>query len=160
VDTSAILERKPVGRALAVGRVLASIQVENLEDLFAERNGLIGKDQVRRIEIADALADTGATMLALPTRFIEQLGLYKTGERRVITATGKAVVTIYDPVRVAILGRDCVVEVMEVPNDVPALVGHTPLEMLDLVVNPAARTLTANPAHGGEHVLELLKATN
>jgi hypothetical protein len=27
--------------------------------------------------------------------------------------------------------------------------------VLDLVVNPLAGTLTGNPAHGGEHVLEL-----
>jgi hypothetical protein len=41
-------------------------------------------------------------------------------------------------------------------NSGPALIGQLPLEALDLVVNPLAGTLTGNPAHGGEHVLELL----
>jgi hypothetical protein len=30
-----------------------------------------------------------------------------------------------------------------------------PLEQLDLVVDLRGRTLTGNPAHGGEHVYEL-----
>ena len=62
----------------------------------------------------------------------------------------------FDAVRLTIMGRECVVEVMEVSNATPALVGQIPLEILDLVVNPMAGTLTGNPAHGGEHVLELL----
>jgi hypothetical protein len=52
-------------------------------------------------------------------------------------------------------GRFCTVDVMEVPDDVPALVGQIPLEMLDLVVDLQGRRLTGNPAHNGEHILEL-----
>jgi hypothetical protein len=44
---------------------------------------------------------------------------------------------------------------MEVPDDIPALVGQIPLEMLDLVVDLQGRRLTGNPAHNGEHILEL-----
>ncbi len=54
-----------------------------------------------------------------------------------------------------ILGRDCTVDVMEVPDEVPVLVGQIPLEMLDLVVDPRRRRLTGNPEHGGEHIIEL-----
>ena len=45
--------------------------------------------------------------------------------------------------------------VMEVPDTVPALIGQLPLEHLDLVVDLRSRTLIGNPAHGGEHVYEL-----
>lgn len=54
------------------------------------------------------------------------------------------------------MNRPCVVEVMEVPDSVPALIGQIPLEMLDLVVDPRGQRLIGNPAHNGEHVLELL----
>lgn len=139
-----------------VGRVLARIRVENLEDLWAHRNGTLPASEVRRVDIMEALVDTGSTMLALPKRYIEQLGLKKDRDRQVITTAGVRNAAIYDAARVTIMDRECVVEVMEVADNVPALVGQIPLEMLDLVVNPLAGTLTGNPAHGGEHVLELL----
>jgi hypothetical protein len=47
------------------------------------------------------------------------------------------------------------VEVIEVPDDVPVLIGQLPLEMLDLVVDLPGRRLTGNPAHGYEQILEL-----
>jgi predicted aspartyl protease len=147
--TTGLLEVEPVGR------VRTRVRVENLEDLFAARNGTIGDGQVRRIEIMEALVDTGSTMFSLPTRYIEQLGLKKSRERTVTTTNGIRTAGVYDAVRLTIMGRDCTVDVMEVPDNVPALVGQIPLEVLDLVVNPLAGTLTGNPAHGGEHVLEL-----
>ena len=54
-----------------------------------------------------------------------------------------------------IMGRQLTVDVMEVPDDVPVLIGQVPLEMLDLVVDLQGRSLVGNPAHGGEHTLEL-----
>jgi predicted aspartyl protease len=139
-----------------VGRVVTPIRVENLEDLFAARKGSLASEQVRRIDVMEALVDTGSTTLALPKRFIEQLGLKKVRERDVLTTRGISKPNVFDAVRLTIMGRECVVEVMEVSDATPALVGQIPLEILDLVVNPLAGTLTGNPAHGGEHVLELL----
>jgi hypothetical protein len=51
--------------------------------------------------------------------------------------------------------RFCTVDAMEVPDDVPVLIGQIPLEMLDLVVDLQGRRLTGNPAHNFEHILEL-----
>jgi len=45
---------------------------------------------------------------------------------------------------------------MEVPDEVPALIGQIPLEMLDFVIDPQSRRLIGNPAHGGEQMLEVL----
>jgi clan AA aspartic protease len=140
----------------SVGRVTTRIRVENLEDLLAVRSGTLANDQVRRVEIMEALVDTGSTMLALPKRYVELLGLKKMRDRNVVTSSGVKTAEVFDAVRLTIMGRDCTVEVMQVPDVVPALVGQVPLEVLDLVVNPIAGTLTGNPAHGGEHVLELL----
>lgn len=139
-----------------MGRVTTEVRVENLKDLWDAQRGMIAENEVRRMDVIDALVDTGATTLALPTRYIAQLGLTKTREKIAVSSRGKGPVSMYDAVRVTIMGRDCVVEVMEVPDEVPPLVGQIPLEMLDLVVDPQARKLSGNPAHGGEQVLELL----
>ena len=44
---------------------------------------------------------------------------------------------------------------MEVPDDVPVLIGQLPLENLDFVVDLQGRSLIGNPAHGGEQMYEL-----
>jgi clan AA aspartic protease len=108
------------------------------------------------VHLSDALVDTGATTLALPSHLITQLGLAKSHEKAATTSQGRATVSLYEAVRLTIQGRTCVVEVMEVADDVPSLIGQVPLEMLDLVVDLQGRRLSGNPAHGGEHVLELL----
>lgn len=64
-----------------MGRVLTAATVENLKDLWDAERGRITVNDVRRIEIADALVDTEATTLALPTRMIQQLGLTKSYEK-------------------------------------------------------------------------------
>lgn len=138
-----------------MGRVRTEVAVENMGDLWAAQHGVRPPDQVRRLIVKDALVDTGATTLALPTRLIQQLGLNKVTEKRVTSSKGSHQVAIYDAVRVTIMDRFCTVDVMEVPDDVPVLVGEIPLEMLDLVVDPQGGRLIGNPAHGGEHVLEL-----
>jgi predicted aspartyl protease len=138
-----------------MGRVRTEVLVENMKDLWSAESGHRPPEQVRRINVKDALVDTGATTLALPTRLIQQLGLNKVTEKRVTSSKGSHLVNIYDAVRVTILDRFCTVDVMEVPDDVPVRVGQIPLEMLDLVVDPQGGRLIGNPAHGGEHVLEL-----
>jgi predicted aspartyl protease len=139
----------------AMGRVLTEATIENMGDLYEVSRGTRSPDQVRRLAIQDALADTEATTLALPTRFIQQLGLKQVYEKRATSSAGACQVNVYEAVRLTIQDRFCTVDVMEVPDDTPVLIGQIPLEMLDLVVDLRGRRLTGNPAHGGEHVLEL-----
>ena len=138
-----------------MGRVLTEATIENLKDLWDGERGLLAPDKVRRITVPDALVDTGATLLSLPTRLIRQLGLSPRRTRRVISSTGATEATVYEAVRLTIQDRDCTIDVMEVPDDVPVLIGQLPLENLDLVVDLRGRCLTGNPAHGGEQVFEL-----
>jgi clan AA aspartic protease len=138
-----------------MGRVLTEATIENLEDLWAVKRGLLPPDQARRITVTDALVDTGATLLSLPTRFIKQLGLSETGKKRVTSSGGVCEAAMYEAVRLTIQGRQCTMDVMEVSDEVPVLIGQIPLEHLDLVVDPRNRQLTGNPAHGGEHMYEL-----
>lgn len=138
-----------------MGRVLTEATLENLEDLWAVKRGLLTDDNVRRITVSDALVDTGATLLSLPTRLIQQLGLSKMTTKRVTSSTGGGEAAVYEAVRLTIQDRFCTMDVMEVPDDVPVLIGQLPLEHLDFVVDSRNRRLIGNPAHGGEHVYEL-----
>jgi predicted aspartyl protease len=138
-----------------MGKVLVTAKIENLEDLFAVNKGLLQPEQVRSLEVTDALVDTGATTLSLPKRLIEQLGLRLVRSRRVRTSGGPATLQVYSLVRLTIQGRDWNGDVVEVPDDCPVLVGQLPLEWLDFVVDPLGQRLIGNPAHGGEQMLEL-----
>jgi hypothetical protein len=73
----------------------------------------------------------------------------------VTSSVGIAEAGVYDAVRLTIQGRSCTMDVMEVPDDVPVLIGQLSLEHLDFVIDPRSRTLVGNPAHGGEHMYEL-----
>ena len=92
----------------------------------------------------------------MPTRLIKQLGLQeRLVGRRFLSSLGLGERSMSDAVRLTIQGRDCVVDVAEVPDEVPVLVGQIPLEHLDFVVDLANRRLTGNPAHGGEQIFEM-----
>jgi clan AA aspartic protease len=138
-----------------MGRVTVNALIENLQDRWDVERGQLGAEQARRISVSDALVDTGARSLSLPTRIIQQLGLTKRGQKRVNTSLGPGVTSIYDVVRLEIQGRECFVDVTEVPDTVPPLIGQIPLESMDFVVDPVNQKLIGNPAHGGEHIIEL-----
>src|SRR4051812_43484674 len=99
-----------------MGRGLNEATIENLEDLYAVKLGQRTPEQVRRLVIPDALVDTGATLLSLPTRLIEQLGLSRVQSRRVTSSIGISEVGVYEAVRLTIQGRSCTMDVLEVPD--------------------------------------------
>jgi predicted aspartyl protease len=138
-----------------MGKVIVTAKVENAWDLFNAKEGLIPADQVRAIEVTDALVDTGATTLSLPKRFIQQLGLKPVRTRKARTSAGPVTLQMYGMVRLTIQDRDWSGDVVEIPDDCPVLVGQLPLEGLDFVVDPVGQRLIGNPEHGGEHIIEL-----
>ena len=138
-----------------MGRVTTEATIENLKDLWEVERGSIPVEQARRAIVADALVDTGVTLLSLPTHLIHHLGLKRTTSKRVTSSIGLGTAFMYETVRLTIHGRSCTMDVMEVPDTVPTLIGQLPLEHLDLVVDLRNRILIGNPAHGGEHVYEL-----
>ena len=140
---------------VTMGRVVVAAKMENLLDLYKVKEGLLQAGQIRSVEVPDALVDTGATLLSLPNRFIQQLGLALHRKRRVRTSAGIIEVGIYEAVRLTVQGRDCTVEVAAGTDDCPVLIGQIPLEALDFVVDPSGRKLIGNPEHGGEHMIEM-----
>ena len=139
-----------------MGRVLTEATIYNLGDLLESQRGKLPADQVRKLTVTDALIDTGATTLAMPRSMIEQIGLTKRYEKRAVTAGGVMTMNVYEAARLEIMGRDMITDVIEVPEGNPVLIGQIPLEMMDWVVDMKGRRLIGNPAHGGEHVLEVL----
>src|SRR5690242_3439243 len=106
-----------------MGRVLTHAVIENIEDRWAAKRGLIDEESIRRVEVDDALVDSGATLLSLPTRYINYLGLEKSGSKRVTSSTGCGEAYMYSAVKLTIQGRTCTMDVMEVPDEVPVLIG-------------------------------------
>jgi predicted aspartyl protease len=140
---------------VTMGKVMVQAKIENLADICLARKGVLEEDRVRAIEIADALVDTGATLLSVPRKLVEQLGLRRNRTRTARTSAGPVQFGFFDAVRLTVQQRDCVVEVCEVPDDCPVLIGQLPLEMLDFVVDTPGQKLIGNPEHGGEQMIEL-----
>jgi predicted aspartyl protease len=133
-----------------MGKVLVTAKIENLGDLYNVEQGLLPNDQVRRIEVADAVIDTGATTLLLPKRMINALGLEPLRTRHSRGLGGEFILPVYGTVRLTIQGRDCPLDVGAIGDEYPVLVGQIPLEALDWVVDTKGRRLIGNPDHGGE----------
>lgn len=140
----------------AMGRVVTPIVVENVRDALDAHEGKLSHELVRRLSIEKALVDTGASTLSLPTSMIRQLGLTRLKSKRVMTSRGPAETDTYSAVRLLIQDRDCTVDVVEIPDGVPVLVGQIPLELMDFVVDPVNQRIIGNPDHNGVWTLELL----
>lgn len=139
-----------------MGRIAVPAVLESIEDLYRVQRGDLRAEQVRRIEVADALIDTGATALSLPKRMIAQLGLLPLRPRQAMTPAGIQTVATFGAVLLSVHGRDCLCDVAEIDDACPVLIGQVPLELMDFLVDPGGRQLIGNPAHGGQQVMELM----
>lgn len=136
-------------------RHTTQIKLANLEDLHAVSLGVRAPEDVRRVTVDDALVDTGATRLCLPTSLIEHLGLTPVGKRISRIAAGIVERTVYSEVEYTLLERSGTIRVTDLPEGSPILVGHIVLEELDLCVD-MKRGLIYNPAHGDDWIEEQL----
>lgn len=133
-----------------MGKVLVTAKIENLQDVFDADRGLLRDDQVRRIEVHDAVVDTGATTLLLPKRMVAALSLRPLRARHSRGLGGDFLLPKYGTVWLTIQDRDCAVDVGEIGDEYPVLVGQIPLEALDWVIDPKGQRLMGNPDHHGE----------
>jgi len=139
---------------ITMGRVVVSAVIENLNDLVNVQSGHMAADQVRRVEVDDALVDSGASGLLMPKKLVAQLGLTSLRSRDAKTVGGTVTVQVYRAVRLTIQGRDCVLDVTEIGDELPMLVGQIPRESMDWVIDMKGHKLIGNPAHGGEQMIE------
>ena len=138
-----------------MGRTLVDVEIENYDDIVLREAGSGKGGEVRKDKVR-ALVGNGSALLCLHKASIEKLGLRFARAAKVRTGNGMAERAIYRAAQIAILGREYLGEVMEIPDDIPALVGYIPLENLDLVVDPSSNQVIPNPESGGEYTLDLL----
>ena len=136
-------------------RHTAEIKLVNLRDLLLIEAGAMNPEDVRQLTVEDALVDTGATRLCLPTSLIERLGLTPVSKRIARTATGIVERTVYSEVEYTLLERSSTIRVTNLPEGALVLIGHMVLEELDLCVD-MKRGLIYNPAHGDDWIEEQL----
>lgn len=137
------------------GSVQVPARVSNLGDLLNVQRGFFKSELVRTIEIPQALVAPATSCFALPAGLVKELKLHRLGTRKARTAAGFAFFGIYEPVRLAVLDRECTVDVIKVPDGCPALIGTLPLQLLDLVVDSTNLNLIGNPEHDGHPMVEL-----
>ena len=58
-------------------------------------------------------------------------------------------------VLLTIQDREARIEVGELDDELPTLIGQIPLEILDFVVDPQGQRLIGNPDDGGEQMIEI-----
>ncbi len=138
-----------------LGRITTPAIIGNNFDIRLARTGAIPEESIRRVEVSDALVDTGASSLCLPASMVRELGLEPLRQRNARTAGGMRVLTVFSEVQLKIQDRDTVVRVTEIPDGSPVLIGQIPLEDMDLVPFPKEQKLLPNPAHGGEWEIEI-----
>jgi len=134
--------------------VIVTAKIENIHDVLQSQTGQLPPEEIRTVTVDDALVDTGTTALCLPMKLIQQLGLRAVSRRQCGQLTGMSNgrnTPLFDS---TIQGYDCTIDVYDVPDNCPVLVGQVPLEMMDWVVDLKNQKLIDNPAHGGEHMLE------
>ena len=141
--------------AATMGKVIVTATIENLENLFDVEIGRLPSEQARRVEVHDALVDTGATTLLLPKSMIVALGLRPLRVRQARGLGGALSMPMYRAVRLTIQERDCAIDVGEIEDEFPVLIGQIPLESLDWLVDLRGKRLIGNPEHGGDHVMEV-----
>ena len=139
-----------------MGKVMTKLTLENATDRGKAEEGLIRRDEVRRVEVI-ALVDTGATTLVLPADVAEKLGVPIRDRRPARLADG----SLCDVGRVTglyieILGRDMTGDALVMPTGTTPLIGQIPLEALELIVDPKSQEARVNPAHPDGPIVDLL----
>src|SRR4051812_1603520 len=104
-----------------MGKVHVSARIENLGDLYEVERGRIPAEQVRHVEVDDALVDTGAAMLSMPPRLTPQPGPSPARPQKARPPAGPVEIQVYGTARLTIQGRECVSDVTELPDDCPVL---------------------------------------
>jgi predicted aspartyl protease len=138
-----------------MGRVVVEAKIENLLDRMQADQNERSEEDVRSVFVHNALVDTGATFLSLPSSLIQKLGLTKFKSDRVRTTNGVREVGLYGPVRLTVQDRFCTIDVVDLPEECPVLIGQVPLEIMDWAIDPKGQRLIGNPEHGGQWMSDL-----
>jgi predicted aspartyl protease len=138
-----------------MGKTLVKARITNIYDWLNVKAGKLKPDEARSIEVEDALVDTGAKIISMPKKLIQQLGLQQLATRPSTTAVGDVPCKLYSGVRLELQGRESTSDVAEVADTCPVLIGYIPLELMSYIVDPITQRVIPSPEHGGQDVIEL-----
>ncbi|QEP41848.1 hypothetical protein D5085_01010 [Ectothiorhodospiraceae bacterium BW-2] len=129
-----------------MGKVTTNIKLRNFNDTTATP-----------LELNNVIVDSGATLLCLSPRLIQQLNLTRIHSVKVNTSMGVEQLSTYGAVELEIEQRKGIFEVMELKHPkIEALVGQIPLERLDFLIHPGINRLIPNPEHDNQLILDQL----
>ena len=136
-----------------MGKVVTAFKVQNMDDIARLAAG--DTEQLPRTYQGEAVVDTGAVHLYLKKSVIEQLGLRPIRSWRSRTMSNLIETRrVFAAVDCEIMGRNGTFDVIEIPDDLPNIIGQIPLEHFDWVIDTKNRKLIGNPEHGGEWIDE------
>jgi predicted aspartyl protease len=139
-----------------MGKVMTPIRLTNSHDRQRALDGELDAASVRTIEL-EALVDTGATMLVIPSDAALLLGVPFEGTRNVRMANGERhAIPWIAGLRLELCGREMTCDALVMPTGTTALIGQIPLEALDLIVDPKNREVRVNPESPESPLLDLL----
>src|SRR2546423_13332064 len=122
-----------------MGEVRVKAILKNAGEEFLARRGRLPRDDVRQYE-ADALVDTGAVSLIVPSFVVQQLGLELVGKKNAELANGNIVtLDVTEAIEVHLDGRTVTLEALMTGNEV--LIGQMVLEATDMQVDCMNRRL-------------------
>ena len=139
-----------------MGKVVVTLTVTNWVDQVLAERGFILTEQIRSITVNNALVDTRATRLCLPTEIIQQLGLKLTATIDAQTATGPQTVNVYEGLKLTVEGREGRYDCVELPAGQTPLLGLIPLEDLGLEPDLQNQRLRHLPVTGKETYITVL----
>lgn len=140
----------------SMGKVIVTLNLTNWVDQVLAERGFIPIEHVRSITVDNALVDTGATRLCLPTEVIQQLGLKLTAAIDAQTATGPQTVNVYEGLKLIVEGREGRYDCVELPAGQTPLLGLIPLEDLGLEPDLQNQRLRHLPVKGKETYMTVL----
>lgn len=136
-----------------MGEVRVEVKLTNAADDSLARRKKLAPSKVRSV-VANALVDTGAVRLILPSFIVEKLGLARVGKRVAEYADGRLdEVDVTEPVYIEVLGRETADQALVLGDEV--LIGQTILETTDLHVDCLNHRLIPNPAHPDQPVTKV-----
>ena len=111
--------------------------------VFTElRLGTFARPDLEEVTV-EAGADTGAVDLVVPEHVAIQLQLAELQPREMRVAKMRKLVRYAAPVKIQMMGRDCVTGALIMGDTV--LLGAVPMEQMDVIVDPRARRVIPNP---------------
>jgi clan AA aspartic protease len=128
-----------------MGLVYAEIELFNTEDIGLVNRGYLKSEEIRKTKVR-ALVDSGAYMLCLNERIVNQLGLRFIMKQTAQLANGAIEdVDIVGPVEVKFLNRSTSCRAMVIPGDNEVLLGAIPMEDMDVIIDPRDQQLKLPP---------------